>query len=89
MEEGIITVMVEDGTYQPSRIKLPAGEATNIQFLRRDETPCAATVLIPDIEINEDLPLNQVKTLSLPALSKGEYPFSCQMQMYRGTLIVE
>ena len=89
VSEGAITVTVEDGTYQPSRIKLPAGQPATIQFLRKDASPCAGTVLFSDFEISEELPLNQFKTIVLPAMEKGEYAFSCQMQMYRGSLLVE
>tara|TARA_B110000495_G_C22917864_1_gene536184 strand:+ start:766 stop:1119 length:354 start_codon:yes stop_codon:yes gene_type:complete len=87
--EGTITVTVEDGTYQPSRIRLPAGQPATIQFLRKDASPCAALVLFSDFDINEELPLDQYKSITLPAMSSGEYAFNCQMQMYRGTVIVE
>lgn len=89
MSDNDITITVKDGVYQPARIKLPAGEPTTLRFLRKDASPCAATVLVPDFEISTELPLNKVSALVLPALSKGEYPFHCQMQMYKGILVVE
>ena len=89
VSEGAITVTVEDGTYQPSRIKLSAGQPATIRFIRKDASPCAGTVLFSDFGISEELPLNQFKTIALPAMEKGEYAFSCQMQMYRGSLLVE
>lgn len=89
VSEGTITVMVEDGTYQPSRIKLAAGQPATIRFMRKDASPCAGTILFSDFDISEELPLNQFKSIVLPAMEKGEYAFSCQMQMYRGTLLVE
>ena len=84
-----ITIIVENGIYQPSRIKLPAGQPSTIHFLRKDESPCSAMVLIPDLEITEELVLDKSTSIILPAMDKGEYPFHCQMQMYRGTLLVE
>jgi plastocyanin domain-containing protein len=84
-----ITVTVENGTYQPSRIKLSGGQPATLQFLRKDGSPCAATVLFPALNINEELPLGRPKSITLPGLTKGEYAFHCQMQMYRGTLLVE
>ncbi len=86
---GTIKVIVEDGTYQPSRIKLAAGESATLQFLRKDSNPCAGTVLFSDFEISEELPIDTVKSITLPVLAKGEYEFNCQMKMYRGTLLVE
>lgn len=88
-KEGTLTVTVEDGVYQPSRIKLPAGQPAALEFLRKDASPCAAMVLFSELDISEELPLNQSKTIALPALEPGEYAFNCQMQMYRGTLSVE
>jgi plastocyanin domain-containing protein len=84
-----ITVTVEDGTYQPSRIKLPAGKPATIIFLRKDASPCAEMVLFSDFDISEELPLNKPKAIALPAMEPGEYDFTCQMQMYRGKLLVE
>lgn len=87
-KEGI-TVTVENGTYLPSRIELPASQAVSVEFLRKDESPCAATLLFPTLDISEELVVGKSKTVHLPALAKGEYPFHCQMQMYRGMLVVE
>ncbi len=87
--EGDLLIVVENGIYSPSRIKLPANKASEISFIRRDATPCAEMVLIPELQISETLPLDQTKTIQLPALDKGHYDFHCQMQMYRGQLIVE
>lgn len=87
--ENDLVVIVENGTYSPSRIKVPAGSPIGIKFLRKDQSPCSETLLIPDLQISDTLPLNKVKTIQLPALSSGEYAFHCQMQMYRGQITVQ
>ena len=84
-----ITIIVENGIYQPSRIKLPTGKPTTVHFLRKDTSPCSATVIIPDIGISEDLPINKTTSIKIPPLDMGEYPFHCQMQMYKGLFLVE
>ncbi len=84
-----LVITVENGTYSPSRIKLPAGEPVDIQFMRKDETPCSEILQIPELQISESLPLNKNKTIHLPALAAGEYQFHCQMQMYRGTILAK
>lgn len=86
-EKGTV-VTVENGTYSPSRLKVSAGQPVTLTFLRKDASPCAATLIFSDFDVSEELPLNKPKTIVLPAMQPGEYPFSCQMQMYRGTLIV-
>lgn len=83
-----ITIIVNDGVYQPSRIKVAADKKTTLQFLRKDGSPCAATVLFPNFELSEELPLEVTKSIELPPMSSGEYPFHCPMKMYSGTLVV-
>ncbi len=83
-----IRITVENGIYTPSRLKVTAGQPIKLTFERKDPSPCAATVVFSDYGVSEELPLNQQKTIELPAMEAGEYSFTCQMQMYRGTLVV-
>ncbi|MBA6391275.1 cupredoxin domain-containing protein [Colwellia sp. BRX10-3] len=84
-----ITVIVENGTYQPAHISLQEDKPLTINFIRKDASPCAATVLFPDLEISADLPINKEFSVQLPAMKKGEYAFHCQMKMYSGTIVVK
>ncbi len=84
-----LTILVENGVYQPSHITLPANTPAALYFQRQDPSPCAETVQFPMLDISETLPLNKTKAVQLPALAPGEYAFHCQMQMYRGTLKVK
>lgn len=84
-----LVITVENGTYSPARIKVPAGSPVEIKFLRKDPSPCSETLLIPGLQVSDTLPLNKVKSIQLPALSAGEYAFHCQMQMYRGQISVQ
>jgi len=88
-ENGKITVLVENGVYNPAKVKISANTPTEIIFIRKDASPCASTVVFGDLEISAELPQDKPKSVLLPALSAGEYAFTCQMQMYRGALIVE
>ena len=86
--EGDLVITVDAGSYTPAHITLPANRPTTLTFLRKDASPCAEVVMIPSLDINETLPLNKAISVDLPALEPGEYPFHCQMQMYRGSLTV-
>jgi plastocyanin domain-containing protein len=68
---------------------VPAGAPFEIKFMRKDQSPCSETLLIPELQISDTLPLNKLKTIQLPAMSSGEYAFHCQMQMYRGQITVK
>ncbi|MDF0534672.1 cupredoxin domain-containing protein [Shewanella sp. A32] len=87
--ENDLVITVENGTYSPSRIKVPAGEPVELKFMRKDQSPCSEILLIPDLQISDTLPLNKLKSIRLPALKSGAYAFHCQMQMYRGEIIVK
>ncbi|MDV6250986.1 cupredoxin domain-containing protein [Vibrio sp. EA2] len=87
-DKGVITIKVENGTYEPSRVRVEAGKPITLRFLRKDASPCAATVVFADFDISEELPLNKNKDVFLLPGAPGEYSFTCQMQMYRGTLII-
>ncbi|WP_317930741.1 cupredoxin domain-containing protein [Halioxenophilus sp. WMMB6] len=82
-------IVVDNGNYTPARIQLPAGKPVRLRFLRKDPSPCAELVLIPKLNISESLPVDHAKSINLPALAPGDYPFHCQMQMYRGEIVVE
>ena len=87
--DGEIKVVVKNGIYLPARIKVVAGKSSTIHFYRQAASPCAATVLFPDFEVSEELPLEANKSVELPPMPSGEYQFHCPMKMYIGTLIVE
>ena len=87
-EKGVI-ITVENGTYSPSRITVAAGSPVEIKFLRKDQSPCSETLLIPDLQISDVLPQNKLKTIQLPAMKAGVYDFHCQMKMYRGQITVQ
>ncbi len=83
-----VVIEVKDGVYSPSSIQLNSNQPILLKFLRKDQTPCSETLLIPSLEISEQLKLNSETSITLPSLSPGDYEFHCQMQMYRGVLKV-
>lgn len=89
LDENDLVVIVKNGVYQPDHITLAPNTPAILQFLRKDESPCSETLLIPALHISESLPLNQTQRIELPAMTAGEYEFHCQMQMYRGQLTVK
>lgn len=86
--EGLITITVESGSYSPSVIKIVPDQSAMLEFVRKDDNPCSATVLFPDMDLTLDLPLGTPVQITLPALTKGEYAFNCQMNMYKGKILV-
>ncbi|WP_283206553.1 cupredoxin domain-containing protein [Pseudoalteromonas sp. S4492] len=61
---------------------------TCVHNRHKDQSPCAEIMLIPSLDISEQLKLNEITQITLFNLSLGEHEFHCQIQMYRGVLKV-
>ena len=86
--DGVIQILVSDGVYQPSRIRLPLNRTSTLRFVRKDASPCAGTVIFRDFDINAELPVERSMDIPITPTRPGRYDFNCPMQMYRGELIV-
>jgi len=84
-----IDIIVDNGVYNPAIVKIKAGEKIQLRFFRKDPAPCAEWVIFESLNISDQLPINKPHNISLKIDTPGEYPFTCQMNMYRGRLIVE
>jgi plastocyanin domain-containing protein len=84
-----IEVTVADGAYSPTRIETTAGRPLTLRFLRRDPAPCAEKVIFHGLGVTADLPLDTPRDVTLRPSEPGEYEFTCDMQMYRGSLVVK
>lgn len=81
-----IDVDLSQGYYNPNQIVLKAGVPTEITF--GQGSGCTAQVMSNELGFFEDLSAGP-RTVKLPALEKGEYPFYCGMQMVFGKIVVE
>ena len=88
VQSGVLEILVDNGVYTPARVEIQAREDVTLRFIRKDASPCAEKVIFADLGINTDLPLNKPVDIQLDKLTAGEYEFTCQMQMYRGSLVV-
>ena len=84
-----LEVIVKDGVYDPSFIKIQCNKPLKICFLRKDNSPCSEYVIFDKLNISARLPYGKSYTISIPTSKPGEYEFTCQMGMYRGKLIIE
>lgn len=85
----LIDILVEDGVYSPAIIEVPANQQITLRFIRKDASPCAEKVIFDKLDKSLELTLGQPTDLSLNIADAGEYDFTCEMQMYRGRLIVK
>ncbi|MDH5618332.1 MAG: cupredoxin domain-containing protein [Gammaproteobacteria bacterium] len=84
-----IDILVDGGTFTPSRIEVAAGKEVALRFFRKDASPCAERVVFDELGINVELPIDQHKDVLITTPGAGEFSFTCQMQMYRGSLVAK
>ncbi|MCR4346232.1 MAG: cupredoxin domain-containing protein [Sulfuricaulis sp.] len=84
---GPIEIIVDNGVYTPARIEVPAGQPVTLRFVRKDPSPCAEKALFDSLEVSADLPVGKPVDVTVTPPVPGEYEFTCQMRMYRGTLV--
>lgn len=85
---GVIDIKVIDGVYVPALVKVAVGKSVLLRFTRYDHTPCASVVVFSEFDLSAALPLEKPVEIKLIPQKTGEFSFSCQMAMYRGTLLV-
>jgi plastocyanin domain-containing protein len=86
---GTIEIHVKDGVYTPAHIEVKKDETIRLRFVREDPSPCAAKVIFESLNKNLELPLNGSADIELHLQQAGEIDFTCEMQMYRGKLVVK
>jgi Cu+-exporting ATPase len=77
------------GGYQPAEIHITAGVPTRLVFHREETAACSERIVFPDLGISATLPAFRDTAIELPASEPGTHPFTCEMEMLHGRLIVE
>ncbi len=77
------------GGYSPDVVHARAGEPIRITFLREETASCSERVVFPAFGKSAMLPHGTRIVVELPPCPPGTYPFTCEMDVLRGTLVVE
>ena len=86
VQEAMILVK---GGYTPDVIVVKAGRPVRLNFRREETASCSEMLLLPAFSKSVKLPTGENVAVEFTPDKPGEYPFSCQMGMFRGRLIVE
>ena len=86
VQEAMILVK---GGYTPDVIVVKAGRSVRLNFRREETASCSEMLLLPAFSKSVKLPTGENVAVEFTPDKPGEYPFSCQMGMFRGRLIVE
>jgi Cu+-exporting ATPase len=77
------------GGYDPAEIHVAEGLPVRLVFHRDETAPCSERVVFPDLGISATLPAYRDTAVELPAGKAGTHPFTCEMEMLHGRLIVD
>ncbi|MEK7114920.1 MAG: cupredoxin domain-containing protein [Patescibacteria group bacterium] len=83
-----VDILVEGG-YSPEIISIEKGKTIKLNFIRKDPSNCLEEVVLSDFGVRKKLPLNEKITIEITPQKKGEFTFSCGMNMFHGKIIVK
>lgn len=83
------TVKITERGFEPVTLRLRRGAPARITFLRTTNNTCATEIVLRDFGIRKALPLNQPVVITVTPNRKGDFEFTCGMNMMRGKLIVQ
>jgi heme/copper-type cytochrome/quinol oxidase subunit 2 len=84
-----IEMMVTPTGYSPNVIKVKKGVPVELNITNPGDNSCFSTFMMPDFDLNNvNLKAGTTKLTFTPDKT-GEYTFTCGMNMFKGTVIVE
>ncbi len=83
-----ITITVDGSGFHPSKVSVEKGEAVKLIFIRNTDTTCITKVVIPDLDIDQELPLNEPVAINISPDKSGSIGFICPMKMLKGEITV-
>lgn len=82
-------LIVVKGGYTPDTVVVARGRPVRLVFRREESALCSERVQLPAFDKSAVLPEGEEVPIEFIPTEPGEYPFSCQMGMLRGRLVVE
>jgi plastocyanin domain-containing protein len=77
------------GGYSPDVVVVKEGAPVRLNFYRDETASCSEKVVFGDFGIARDLPAYKTTAVELTPTKKGEFTWTCGMNMLRGKLVVE
>jgi plastocyanin len=84
-----IEVAVTSEGFVPAEIHVKKGEKVNLVVTRKTERTCATAIVIKDLGVKHELPLDKAVTVAVRADRKGKLRYACPMDMIAGDIVVD
>jgi plastocyanin domain-containing protein len=89
-EANVVKLTVTDSGFEPSPVKVKAGQAVKLLITRKTDATCATDIVIKDYGVQAKLPLDTEVAVTFTPTRTGELKYGCAMdQMVSGVLLVE
>ncbi len=86
----VIEMEVTEEGFVPSPVTVKQGEPVTLEITRKTAKTCATEIMIPDLDIEQELPLNETVSVTFTPQKTGELKYGCGMgQMIGGVIVVE
>ena len=83
-----VKIVVSEKGFEPGEIKLKAGVAARLTFVRTSDKTCATEIVFPTLKIKRALPLNQPVHIDFTPAKSVDASFACGMNMFKGAVVV-
>lgn len=83
-----VDISVTEKGFEPSTINVKPGASVVLNITRKTDATCATQVQVPSKKIKKDLPLNQMVSVDIGKVKKGEIAFGCGMNMMVAARII-
>lgn len=88
--DGRVAIAVDGEGYHPATIRAAAGRQLTLVFTRTTDETCGQQLVFPSMNnLRRDLPLNRPVEVALTVPATGAVAFTCGMNMYQGSVVVQ
>ncbi|HET6373522.1 MAG TPA: cupredoxin domain-containing protein [Candidatus Polarisedimenticolia bacterium] len=84
-----VRIKVTSKGFEPSTVRVHAGERLTLLITRKTDKTCAKELVIPSLGTKEVLPLNKTIRVYIGAQQAGRIAFACGMDMIKGEIVVQ
>jgi plastocyanin domain-containing protein len=84
-----VAIRVTENGFEPERVTVKAGSPVTLLVTRETDQTCAKELVLPEHQIDRQLPLNQTVAITFTPTKAGELTYACGMDMLHGTVVVQ